>query len=84
MKKANKYDALYNVLRNRILKGEFKPGSILPSESELKEAYHVTQPTIRHALDLLVKDRFIIKHQGKGSIVQPRNLGIGIINFEGH
>jgi GntR family transcriptional regulator/GntR family frlABCD operon transcriptional regulator len=84
MAKDNKYKELYDELRKRIFKGEFLPGSILPSESVLRDTYHVTQPTIRHALDLLVKDRLIRKHHGKGSIVLSRDSGIGIINFEGH
>jgi DNA-binding GntR family transcriptional regulator len=67
-KKASKYKELYQSLREQILKGQYLPGDILPSESELRISYHVTQPTIRHALDLLVKDR----------------LGVGIISFEGH
>ncbi|MBC7934039.1 MAG: GntR family transcriptional regulator [Rhizobacter sp.] len=84
MLKEKKYKELYRILRTRIIKGEFIAGSILPSESELRQAYEVTQPTIRHALNLLVEERLIKKHQGKGSIVQPRPLGIGIISFEGH
>lgn len=82
--KESKYKELYQILRDRILKGEYIPGDILPSESELRITYHVTQPTIRHALDILVKDRLIKKHHGKGSIVQPRPMGVGIISFEGH
>lgn len=84
MHKESKYKELHRILRARIVKGEFIPGSLLPSESELREAYRVTQPTIRHALDLLVEERLIKKHHGKGSIVQPRPVGVGIISFEGH
>ncbi|MDA3865873.1 MAG: GntR family transcriptional regulator [Salinivirgaceae bacterium] len=83
MQKDTKYFELYRSLQNRIIKGEFMLGTLLPSETELKQAYHVTQPTIRHALELLVNDRLIKKHQGKGSIVLPRPVGVGIISFEG-
>jgi DNA-binding GntR family transcriptional regulator len=82
--KTSKYRELYRILSSKILKGEFVPGSILPSESELKQTYKVTQPTIRHALYMLVEDGLIKKYQGKGSIVQHRPLGVGIISFEGH
>ena len=77
------YHKLYKALRKQIINGTFNAGDILPSESELQKAYKLSQPTVRHATELLVKERLIEKKQGKGSIVLPRPPGIGIISING-
>ena len=72
------YRQLYELLRKHILSGVYEEGSLLPSENELCATHNMTRPTVRHALDSLVKDGLILKKQGKGSIVRksPRNIGI--------
>jgi DNA-binding GntR family transcriptional regulator len=72
------YRRLYELLRKHILEGIYEEGVLLPSENELCAAHNLTRPTVRQALDALVKEGLIIKKQGKGSIVrnQPRNIGI--------
>ena len=72
------YRKLYELLRKHIIEGVYEEGSLLPSENELCSSYLMTRPTVRHALDTLVKDGLILKKQGKGSIVRkpPRNIGI--------
>lgn len=72
------YRKLYEILRKHIVKGVYNEGDLLPSENELCAAYEMTRPTVRHALETLVKDGLILKKQGKGSIVRipPRNIGI--------
>jgi GntR family transcriptional regulator/GntR family frlABCD operon transcriptional regulator len=43
----------------------------------------MTRPTVRHALDSLVKDGLILKKQGKGSIVRTPPQNIGILSIAG-
>jgi len=43
----------------------------------------MTRPTVRHALDSLVKDGLILKKQGKGSIVRKPPQNIGILSISG-
>ena len=43
----------------------------------------MTRPTVRHALDSLVKDGLILKKQGKGSIVRKPPQNIGILSIAG-
>ncbi|MEZ0607090.1 GntR family transcriptional regulator [Fibrella sp. WM1] len=50
------YQHLYEVLRQDIIRGVFKAGDLLPSESVLQQQYRLTQPTIRQALSLLVQE----------------------------
>lgn len=78
MENIPQYRQLYELLRKHILSGIYEEGSLLPSENELCAVHNMTRPTVRHALDSLVKDGLILKKQGKGSIVRkaPRNIGI--------
>lgn len=72
------YRKLYEILRKHIEAGVYAEGDLLPSENELSATHLITRPTVRQALDTLVKDGLIVKKQGKGSIVRktPRNIGI--------
>ena len=38
----------------------------LPTERELSQIYGVSRPTVRQALDLLIKENYIYKRQGCG------------------
>ena len=83
LKEAPQYRKLYEKLRSLIEDGTYIRGDLLPSENELCAAHHLTRPTVRNALDMLVNDGFIIRHQGKGSIVQGQPKGIGILSLSG-
>ena len=83
IKEAPQYRKLYEKLRTLIEEGTYARGDLLPSENELCAAHHLTRPTVRKALDMLVNDGFIFRHQGKGSIVQGQPKGIGILALSG-
>ncbi len=77
------YKQLYELLRKHISENIYPEGSTLPSENELSKTYGLTRPTVRRALDALAKDSYIIKYQGKGSIVHNQPKDIGILSIEG-
>lgn len=77
------YRQLYELLRKHILNGVYQEGSLLPSENELCAVHNMTRPTVRHALDSLVRDGLILKKQGKGSIVRKPPQNIGILSIAG-
>jgi GntR family transcriptional regulator/GntR family frlABCD operon transcriptional regulator len=77
------YRQLYEILRRQIMDGLYKPGDLLPSENDLCARHGITRPTVRHALDALLYDGMIRKHQGKGSIVYGPPNGIGILSISG-
>ncbi len=83
MKEIPQYRQLYERLRKLIEEGSYQRGDLLPSENELCAAHHLTRPTVRKALDMLVNEGFIKRHQGKGSIVQGTPKGIGILSLSG-
>jgi DNA-binding GntR family transcriptional regulator len=83
MENIPQYRKLYELLREQIIKGVYGEGSLLPSENELCVVHGTTRPTVRHALDLLVKDGLILKKQGKGSIARKPPHNIGILSIAG-
>jgi DNA-binding GntR family transcriptional regulator len=78
-----RFRLLYEVLRKQIVDGTFRQGDLLPSENDLCSQYGITRPTVRHALDSLLNEGMIRKHQGKGSIVCGPPNGIGILSISG-
>lgn len=61
---------LADSLRERITRGDFPPGTTLPSENQLMDDYGVSRPTVRTALATLATERLIERHQGRGSTVR--------------
>lgn len=79
----HQYQVLQNDIKRDILTGIFREGDLLPSENELCARYNVTRSTVRKALDGLVNDGYIIKKQGKGSIVYIKRNSLGLLSFKG-
>lgn len=77
------YRKLYEILRKHIVNGVYAEGDLLPSENELCAIHEMARPTVRHALETLVKDGLIFKKQGKGSIVRKPSQNIGILSIAG-
>ena len=74
---------VYEILRKLITDGVFADGDLLPSENDLCTIHKVTRPTIRRALERLANEGYIVRHQGKGSIVKGVPQGIGILSLTG-
>lgn len=83
MENIPQYRQLYELLRKHILTGVYEEGGLLPSENELCALHNMARPTVRHALETLVKDGLILKKQGKGSIVRKQLQNIGILSISG-
>ncbi|HPP12972.1 MAG TPA: GntR family transcriptional regulator, partial [bacterium] len=52
----------------------------LPSETSLCLHYGVSRPTVRKALEVLVRDNFIVRKRGKGSFVQKPVERLPLLN----
>jgi len=78
------YRKLQQNIKSQIIAGIYKEGDLLPSESELQQLHAVTRSTVRQALSELVKEGYIQKHQGKGSIVMKRQRRtLGVLSIKG-
>jgi DNA-binding GntR family transcriptional regulator len=78
------YRTLQNNLKAQIIAGIYSEGDLLPSESDLQQLNNVTRSTVRQALSELVKEGYIQKKQGKGSIViKKRRRTLGVLSIKG-
>jgi GntR family transcriptional regulator len=58
-----------DALAQRIVSGEWRPGSAVPNERDLAHEIGVSAGTVRKALELLEAQRLITRRPGRGTIV---------------
>jgi GntR family transcriptional regulator len=67
------FSPLYRQIKSLILQalegGEWRPGEVIPSETELAQRFNVSQGTVRKAVDEMAADNLLIRRQGKGTFV---------------
>jgi GntR family transcriptional regulator len=63
------YKQIKQLLVTSLEQGEWKPGELIPSEFELAGRYHVSQGTVRKAIDELAAENLVVRRQGKGTFV---------------
>jgi GntR family transcriptional regulator len=69
------FEPLYFQLAEKIklmIYEQFKPGDVLPSETELIARYTVSRNTVRRAIELLEQQGFVISRRGKGTFVASK------------
>jgi len=77
------YIQVAELLKSKIIAGEYKLGERLPRELTLAENYNVSRITIRSALDLLANEGVIIKKQGKGTFVTNKSKTVSMDSVQG-
>ncbi|GAB4097974.1 FadR/GntR family transcriptional regulator [Sinomonas halotolerans] len=60
-------------LLDRIVAGEFAPGSLVPGELELSARYDVSRMTVREAVKTLTAQNILRVERGRGTYVNPVN-----------
>lgn len=68
---------LYKEVQRQVMRalaaGEWKPGEAIPAEKKLCERFSVSIGTLRKAIDELVAESILIRHQGRGTYVAKHN-----------
>ena len=54
---------------DQIRKGVWQANAMLPNELALADMYSVSQGTVRRALQALVQEGILVRHQGRGTFV---------------
>jgi GntR family transcriptional regulator len=71
------YQQLRDLLAERIAKGDWKPGAIIPNEGDLAREFGVSAGTMRKALSILEGEHLITRRQGRGTFVNdPVSAGL--------
>lgn len=81
--KKHQYQTIYESLKKQIQEGQFLEGQLIPSENELCITFQTTRMTIRQALAELVREGYIVRIHGKGSVVKTQIRRLGLLNFKG-
>ncbi|WET07434.1 GntR family transcriptional regulator [Lentisphaerota bacterium ZTH] len=68
-KKIPIYKQIYLDLKSNIVSGDYPQGKLIPAERELKKKYGVSHITVRNALSMLVRENFIRREPGIGTVV---------------
>jgi GntR family transcriptional regulator len=66
------YREVKRLLTQSLIEGEWPAGAALPSETRLAERYNVSIGTLRKAIDELVAERVVTRHQGRGTLAFKR------------
>ena len=69
------YRQAAEILRDRILKGEYPPGTMIPSERELGNSLGISRIPIRDAIKSLQYIGIVNQVKGKGVVVQKLDPG---------
>lgn len=68
---------LYKLVKSRIMQGlatgEWASGEPIPSETKLAARLEVSIGTVRKAIDELVAEKILVRHQGRGTFVAVHN-----------
>lgn len=78
MQRQEKASALHaqlsDVMREKILKNEWKLGSKIPSEATLTQTYHLSRGTVRKAIGTLVNEGLLRQVHGSGTYVSEPGI----------
>ena len=77
------YHQLADILLASIRSGEFQPDTRIPSELSLSASYEIGRPTVRQAIDLLVRKRILVRKRGSGTYVLARQKEIDLFSLAG-
>ena len=77
------YHQLADILMEDIRSGEYQPGSRIPSEPQLVKAYGIGRPTVRQAMDILVRKRLVTRRRGAGTYVCMQEQEIDLFSLAG-
>jgi len=72
------HQQLYEILRHKILQGEWEVGEMIPTEPELMQQHNLSRITVRRGLNRLANEGLIYRQQGRGSFVAEQTLEQGL------
>lgn len=73
-KKEPLYISILEVIKERIIQGEYAIGSLLPTETDFENEFDVSKITVRKAIELLEIEGYVLKQSGKGTTVISNSI----------
>ena len=75
------YRQVEHYILDEIDSGRLTPGDLIPSEPQLSGLLNVSQGTVKKALDNLVSEKRLYRHQGKGTYVSTIDFNNSLFRF---
>jgi GntR family transcriptional regulator len=75
------YAQVKELMIGRMVRGEWRPGSILPSEGRLAVEFGVSQGTVRKALDEMAAQNLVVRQQGRGTFIAQHSQPHALFHF---
>jgi GntR family transcriptional regulator len=76
-----RYQRIADALRDRILNGAAAPGGRLANQRQLAREFGVTLMTLRQALEVLEREKLIVRRHGLGTFVASPVIDYDILNL---
>jgi GntR family transcriptional regulator len=77
------YRQLADLLMNHIRSGEYPAGSRIPSENQMAAAHKLGRPTVRQAIELLVRKGVLVRRRGSGTYVREPQQKVDLFSLDG-
>jgi len=77
------YRQLADILMESVRAGDHPPGDRIPSEPQLAKEYGIGRPTVRQAIDVLVRKRMLERRRGSGTYVRRTEQEIDLFSLAG-
>lgn len=78
------YQRLRDLFMQKIRSGAWGGEDAIPSEGDLAQEHAVAPGTVRKAIESLVADGYLVRHQGRGTYVRRANFGSALFRFFRH
>ncbi|MBI3827647.1 MAG: GntR family transcriptional regulator [Candidatus Rokubacteria bacterium] len=76
-----RYHRIAEDIRERIRDGELAPGAPLPNQRALAKTFGVTLMTLRQALEVLEREKLIVRRHGLGTFVAAPSIDYDILHL---
>jgi len=77
------YRQLADLLLSRVRSGEYAPGARIPAEHVLAATHSIGRPTVRQAIELLVRKRVLVRRRGSGTYVSHDPHEVDLFSLAG-
>jgi GntR family transcriptional regulator len=75
------YHQLKEIIKDKIESGQWKPGDLIPSETQLLQEFNISRNTAKKALDDLVQEGLLHRLQGRGTFVSMPKFEHSLAGF---
>lgn len=77
------YHQLADILTEQIRSGIYRPGDVIPSETGMAKQYGIGRPTVRQAMDTLVRKGLVERKRGSGTFVTHPDPQVDLFSLAG-